>query len=294
MRWHVPSWTGDVELRDEVDHCVLVLENCTWDEWARATAFLNAMGHAGFYKHPKGRTPAHPPRGRREYRLNGTVMQCSPAFVAAFSPRGVSLTVVTAAEEVIALPDAPKSATPAEKAEHVAKEAKKVVKDNPDVAATTVRKPTKCCPLPIEGPLVRSERVLGLFSSPRQREEWVRYGYLTAIGGVTGTPYRVYHRNHRDAQRFGFAVVDLDARAVIHGHVSTCPPAEEVLTLKLALEHREWWLRSCGAALAHHPDALLDDKDGVGGMEGTGDAQLSESAGLGVLLGGAVAALMLS
>ena len=109
--------------------------------------------------------------------------------------------------------------------------------------AVTTKRPTKCCPDPIEGPLVRSSRVLRKFCTPQQWKDWCVHGWLICYGHLSGHAYRLVHRHHPAAKVQGKICYDLDDRQTLHAYDWSTPPAEEVLAFKLILENIEPWLR---------------------------------------------------
>jgi len=114
--------------------------------------------------------------------------------------------------------------------------------------AVTVKRPSLSCPECDGKPLGERKAcdVLWEFLSERQREEWLEKRGITVIGGLTGHMYRVRSRDTEGARLAGRTTIDLDDRVVLHNYDWTVPPEEEVLSVKLILEHRENWLRVFG------------------------------------------------
>lgn len=140
----------------------------------------------------------------------------------------------------------------------------------------TVKKPTLCCPAPVEGPLRRSSEVLATFCTERQWKDWRDHGWLIAYGHLSGHAYRICHRHHPAARVQGRITWDLDDDCVIHCYDWRVPPAEEVLGVKLLLEHREPWIRNRSTGgrtdLFRNPlgDDFLDGTDSAGLLSGLG------------------------
>jgi len=173
-----------------------------------------------------------------------------------FAP-GVSLTVASEGGRVVATwdnaaPDAPQLPVVAERAD----------------AAVTVDKPHRGggggdCPESL------ASEVLRAFSTPAQWAEWERTnGTMTVHGGHTGRRYRLAHRKTQvrkgtqptvavgldDGNTWHWRHHDYAGPAPVWAFDFLIPPPEEVLALKLTLEHREHWLRNA----ATMPDATHD------------------------------------
>ena len=110
--------------------------------------------------------------------------------------------------------------------------------------AVTTRRPTLCCPFPVSGPDIRASEVLAAFSTPSQWEEWCEHGRLHCRGNLSGHRYRIAHRHSALAREQGKICWDETDGVVVHCYDWSVPPAEEVLAVKLTLEHREHWIRN--------------------------------------------------
>ena len=234
---HIPSATGDYELRDAGgDRCLLIVENPT----AAERTILNRFLETARKKKWADPADAYNLTGRTEMYLSGPIAKVAP--VLAGKTKG-DLTAVRSVDgqvtTVLRGVDDGTAGTEADTAES------KALKDpNADVAAT-VKRPTLCCPQPVLGPMVRSEGVLHAFSTERQRRTWRDHGYVEVLGGLSGHAYRIHHREHADAVRHGYITYDLDDAQVLHGHDWTVPPAEEVLSFALWLASPfEWYVRN--------------------------------------------------
>jgi hypothetical protein len=150
-------------------------------------------------------------------------------------------------------------------------------KEREQTAATTVRRPTSCCPDCVPAVITPAEEVLLHFLDDEQRSQWRREKRLVAIGGLTGHRYLIAHRNSPTAVRNTKCTFDLDDDAVMHFHDWSVPPEEEVLAAKLILEHREHWLRHEATCLRNHQDVF---KNPFGdGADGTQDAFFTHELG---------------
>jgi hypothetical protein len=171
------------------------------------------------------------------------------------------------------------------------------VKDK-DAKAVTVKKPTHCCPYNQPGPMERADRVLRCFCTPDQIEEWEHEGRMTVLGHLSGHLYQVCHRHHPDAVRRGKIVFDLDDGDVLHLWDWTVPPPEEVLAMKLYLEHAEPAVRNYSSCLYSSNIRFENPFPGVSqGLDGIDSASALLMIGSsiqnfvqGLLVGAAVAA----
>lgn len=111
-------------------------------------------------------------------------------------------------------------------------------------AKATLPRPTLCCPNPQPGQLDPASQVLQQFCTDAEWDEWCRDGQITVTGNLTGDVYRVRHRHHPDAIRDGKAAWCVAQRNVVHCHLATLPPPEEVLSIKLTLQFGEDWVRN--------------------------------------------------
>jgi len=285
-RWHIPSRTGDFELTvhpKDPEKSLLVTEDLTPDEAVKVREFLRACrdGRRKWVDDLVGVTSA----GRCEIVIEATVEKAGALFVVnSTTPRGRLTAIRSKAgeiTEVVAHDDAGKDAeAEALAAAAASKEADKAV---------TVKPPTRCCPMPIEGPLVRSSKVLKSFCTEEQWNDWMNKGYLHCYGSHSGHKYRIVHRHHPLAAVQQKIVYDLDENRYMKCWDWSVPPAEEVLAMKLYLEHREPMIRNRSTALGYDPlrhtdlsgcsgviGSSLDSEDVYedyfGGSDGTWDA----------------------
>ena len=113
-------------------------------------------------------------------------------------------------------------------------------KEKEPEAAVTVKAPKRGCPRPTPAD-VRAGQVLSMFSTRRQMDSWRTHGFMPVVGGSTGKLYNLYHRNvahHKGLERLLIRAEDQRPVCIYDPRV---PPAEEVLAIKLAIEHRENW-----------------------------------------------------
>ncbi len=113
-------------------------------------------------------------------------------------------------------------------------------------AATTVSRPTVCCPRCVAGDLTPAGEVLYAFLAEDEKRQWEKDHSIIVYGGITGHAYLISHRHGRWAIKHGKICQDLTNGTTLHFHDHSVPPEEEVLAAKLILEHREHWLRVPG------------------------------------------------
>jgi hypothetical protein len=266
-RFHIPALSGDFTLEasktDPEKACVLVTENLTPGEVEQIGKFLRAC------RTPKRKWVSDlvgvTPTGRSEIGIDAPIGKAGALLAGTSAPDKGRLTAVRSVNgNMVAVVD---SSDPNE-IEKVAEATSK-----PEAAvATTVNRPTRCCPQPVEGPLVRSSRVLQSFCTAAQWNDWVTKGWVTARGHRSGHLYRIVHRHHPAARAQGKITWDLTDDAVIHCYNWGLPPAEEVLSIKLFVEHREEQIRNESTCLLGGHQFRFRDPIGHGGADGTWDA----------------------
>lgn len=235
--WFIPSSTGDFRLENREGGSLLTVENPTASELERCEAFLKRCRQ---WKWLEDMSAAIAPEGRTEISIKVPVSKCGKHLAKNAMPTRGTLTVIRSANgEITCTADYSESDSKLDAA----------AKDPKADKATTVKRPTACCPDPIEGPLKRASRVLREFCTPNQWADWVKYGVLHCFGGTTGCQYRLVHRHHPLADRQGKICWSIDDNSVLHFWDWSIPPAEEVLAAKLILEHREAWLRNSATLL---------------------------------------------
>jgi hypothetical protein len=247
---------------------LLTVEDPTPDEQRRLGAFLVEARKRGWCNDLAGIALV----GRSELRLSAPVRETGPVLAGETAPKVGVLTVVRSVAGALSIDVDP--ATAVEEATGLDEKGLPVE----PVAAVTVKKPTLCCPVPVEGPLVRSSQVLKTFCTQRQWKDWTDKGWLIAYGGITGHAYRIVHRHHPAARAQGKITWDLDDDAVIHCYDWTVPPAEEVLNIKLVLEHREPWIRNNSGALMQRRERFHNPL-GHEGLDGTDSAAFVSGIG---------------
>jgi hypothetical protein len=262
-RFHVPAPSGDFELIALDDkQCKLVTENLVASEVEQIKAFLRVC-----------RDPSRKwvddlvgvsATGRSEIVIEAPIQQAGAALAGAAAPDRGRLTAVRSVNgSMVAVID---SSDPQEIPRIAAETAKPEA-----VAAVTVNRPTRCCPTPVEGPMVRSSRVLKTFCTAKQWADWQEKGWVIAIGHRSGHAYRICHRHHPAARAQRKIVWDLTEGKVIHCWNWSVPPAEEVLAAMLFVQNREEQIRNRSTALGCR-SFVFDDPTGHGGSDGIWDA----------------------
>lgn len=292
MRWFFPSWNGDVRIEaDEQrpDLTRMTVIRPTANERRILTALgklIEARGWKsekesasfGFWKDdgPSGQT----------WEIEVPFLVLGPWMTRFLKPGVATLTAVRIGEDVAVhdgtrddLGDWVRSvlATPVELADALEKQVgkKKSKKTGTNTgtntssssAATTVGRPTPCCPDAIQGALEPATEVLLAFLTEEQKEQWLRERRILAVGSHTGHRYLLCHRHGETARRLTKVAYDLEDHDVLHFHDWRVPPEEEVLAAKLILEHREPWLRNEATCLGDHdmvfPNPFGSYNDGI-------------------------------
>jgi len=274
MRWSFVSWCGDFRLEaDGPDKCTLTVEHPTPSEVERLGAFLKKARskdwveqHVGFIPDGKIVIPVAAPLVKAGRILLGE------------RPKGILTAVVSKNGDVKAITDGDPDKAAAAVADKDAK------------AAASVRRPTLCCPCPQPGPDVLATEVLHAFCTPRQRLEYDSQGLLHCYGNLSGRLYEIAHRHHPLAVERTKIIWDVEGQHILHAYDWSVPPAEEVLVMKLVLEHAEDWIRNPSGNLScvhpQYPNPFMGESEQM--MDGIPDRRFMETL-LGMLLAGAAA-----
>ena len=253
--WSHPSWCGDFRIEakegDET-RCTLTVIDPTPGELDRLGRFLVKARESKWVANSAiGITP----EGTTVLEIAAPVAEAGCALAARNSPRGEKRGLLTAVRSVggtieVAVRGCdeallvngldPKTEEP-------------LPPEKQPVAAVTVRRPTLCCPTPIPGPDARASDVLCAFSTEDQWRDWVLDGRLVCRGNLTGHRYEILHRHHPLARKRGKITFDLEDQHIVHCYDWSVPPAEEVLEVKLILEHRENWIRNRSGYFGPNP-----------------------------------------
>jgi len=228
MRWFFPDWSGDFRLEANGDSkSVLTIVSPTAAEVERLGRFLKKARAKGWVDQHVGFVP----NGEVKILVAAPVAKAGRILLGE-KTKGILTAVRSVSGKVTAVTDGD--------VEHAVAEVAK--KDT--AAAASVRRPTLCCPHPQPGPDVRASEVLQAFCTPRQQDEWERSGMVHCYGNLSGRLYEIAHRHHPLAVERQKIVWDVEGQHVMHCYDWSVPPAEEVLVMKLTLEHAEHWIRN--------------------------------------------------
>lgn len=227
-RWFIPAWCGDFRLEGNGDGtCVLTIENPTIQDRERLSPFLLQCAKEGILTEAPILNP-----DLTRMTLHASMATLGPRLAAQTAASSV-WTVVACVNGEIRLTDGTSlPATPSE----------------PEAAATLAT-PERGCPMPAPANR-RASEVLAAFSTPRQRESFEAHGRMKVIGNRSGRSYYVYHRDEAAKRGLSRCIATAQGEPICAWD-ATVPAEEEVLSLKLALEHREAWLlqKARGAAI---------------------------------------------
>lgn len=265
MRWFFPTWSGDFRLEADGEKCKLTVVDPTPAELDRLGVFLKKarskdwvaehVGLAGSLK--KIVIPIDAPLSKAGKILLGK------------RSKGILTAVVSQAGEVSA------------EIEGDTTKALALVDKKDTEAAVSTRRPTLCCPEPYPGPDARATEVLNTFCTPEQRAEYETEGLLHCYGNLSGRLYEIAHRHHPRAIERGKIVLDVESGDVMHAYDWAVPPAEEVLAMKLTLEHAEHWIRNRSGNLTSVGPWYVNPfmMPGREGSDGLADAAFMRSLG---------------
>ena len=247
--WAIPSWAGDFRFEEKDGALLLTVKDPTAGEQEALRRWTKVAEKRGWV------TAASAGTLRQgisvEMRLEPDVTLADAAAEMARLLNYKRAGVITA----FAFADGQVRVTEALGAEKLPKWARttapaEVKPAEAPVKAVTVARPSLSCP-ECPGPASLEKRnmaceVLWEFLDAEQRKEWLADRAITTFGGLTGHCYRIAARDTEEARGRGRTAFDLDDRVILHNYHLTVPPEEEVLTVKLMLEHRENWLRVHG------------------------------------------------
>jgi hypothetical protein len=279
-RHYVPSWCGDYHLDADGDtKSRLVVTDPTTVEQEQLEKFLVKCIQKKWLHPFKNSALSIPASGTTKIAIEASIVEAGKVLLA---KKGRQRTgIITAIKSVGGVVEAVLG--DGEKLDAALKkpEAK---------TAVTVRRPTNCCPKPVTGPDVRASAVLQAFCTPQQWADWTAHGFLRAYGQLSGHRYRIAHRHSALARHQKKIVWDESGDHLIHAYDWSVPPAEEVLTMKLAIEHAEPWIRNPSTVFAFNDDVEVKYRNPFvsldrQGLDGTIDAANVRGFGHGLRAG---------
>lgn len=103
----------------------------------------------------------------------------------------------------------------------------------------TVDRPRRGCPMPeVLKTEIRASKVLKEFLSKIQLSDYNKHLQFVSIGGYSEKPYLVTSRWCENVTKYG-QLYDIADHRVICANCWEIPPSEELLSLKLMIEHKE-------------------------------------------------------
>lgn len=234
MKWFFPSWNGDHRLRPILEGdtpyrsrpnaCALEVSAPTAVERNRINEFLEVAKEKGWTS-----------TGRLRLRGNEAVIHLDTGLATAgrklekiLRPSASRITAIRYSDGRVVVERAGE-AQPVEEAE----------------AAVTTMRGFRGCPAPVPVNF-RASEALAAFLDPAQTADWEKRKALVVYGSDTQAPYVVFHRGHPSAMKNEYIGFCLASGGLLGGslcyHDWSVPPEEEVLGLKLLIEHDESWL----------------------------------------------------
>lgn len=230
--WFFPRLSGDFRLeRQEGDTSLLTVEDPTAQDKVHLKPFLDEIKRRGLVDELVGLQP----KGVTRIEIPAPIAVLGPLLGHTLHGDDDAWTVIRHASNKMTLNDG-FDMLPIEKSEE-------------PVAAATVQPPMQGCPAPAPANR-RASQVLRTFCTQSQWDEFQRHGRLTARGNATGRKYHVYHRDEASRLRLSHSLVQVSDQQAICTWDDRVPAEEEILGIKLAVEHREAWLLGMGTAPA--------------------------------------------
>lgn len=235
--WFIPCWSGDFRLEPDPNNaegCLLTVDDPSALDRERLAPFLVEARARGWMDAAAGIAPS----GRTVLPVSATIRDAGPILAEQVLPDGPVWTALRSVDGSVTL------------LEGTARELHERIRFGLEhragvgrllEAAVTLAPPRRGCPPPSPAP-TRASQVLAAFSTRRQLGALERYGFMPVHGGASGRVYQVFHRDAARRRGLGHCVVDVERGEEICAWDDRVPAEEEVLALKLALEHREAWL----------------------------------------------------
>lgn len=231
MRWFFPSTHGDFRLSANTDGTsLLAVHDPTPAEMNRLGKLLVEARTKGWISAAEGICPV----GTTVLTLRATITETGPVLAGITAKdRGMLTVLESKKDELVEVYEGSAGALAIPETTLAKVE-----------TAVTIEKPHGGAKSRGDCPESLASEVLHAFCTPKQWTDWERTGTLVAFGHRTGHAYRLAHRKREVAARQGRVAYDLDDEVPVHAYLWSVPPPEEVLAMKLCVEHRESWVRN--------------------------------------------------
>lgn len=238
--WFFPCWSGDFRLEPDPANpngCVLTVQDPTPLDRERLAPFLSEARALGWLDVTGGVAPT----GLTTLPLSAPLVVAGAVLAEQLLPDGPAWTALRSASGAVNLLEGPTKAL-ADRLrfglEHRGGVGRLL---EAPAAAVTLEPPKRGCPPPAPAPS-RASEVLAAFSTERQLATLERRGFMLVYGCQSGRPYQVFHRDAARRAGLGHNVLNVETRREVCAWDDRVPAEEELLGLKLGLEHREAWL----------------------------------------------------
>lgn len=282
MRWYLPSWNGDFRLvpveespnyrelptKVRENACVLKIVDPTPAEIEVIKQYLTLAKTKSWVDSDE--LPNEP---SVDILIAAPMSTAASELVQLLKPSDRTITAVKYKNGQIEVAETAKPTV----IDEIGKKAEKKKAE----AATSVSRPTPCCPQCIPGSVERASEVLLTFLNEQEHKDWAETRSIVVRGGLTQHNYLIAHRHSATANKMGRICYDLDDGFVVHFYDWSIPPEEEVLAAKLILEHAEPWLRNEATCLGAGSYNVQKFKNPFGDItDGTVDSGFYRGLGL--------------
>lgn len=252
--WFFPVWSGDFRLEstDDPNLCLLTVEDPTAKDRKIIEPLLVQARHEGWIPVEAGIQA----KGKTEIEIRVPMAKIGPMVAAQIHGDVSTWTALRYTDGKVEVHDGPQILSCGDDgvdADNVPSEKQLPAVVEPaviePVAAATVARPKRGCPAPTPA-VRRASEVLRAFSTRSQWDQFVREGRMRVIGSHTGKSYLLYHRDQAANQGLSHSLVERGTNRAICCWDDRVPPEEEVLGIKIAVEHHERWLIGLGTGPA--------------------------------------------
>lgn len=244
--WFVPCFSGDFRLeREGEDKCVLTVEDPTKADQRKLGTFLMAARADGWLNASAGIAQT----GTTRLVLDVPLRIAGPLLAKKAHGDANTWTAVRYLQGKVEVYDGVD--LPAQRGQGVvevvkvganifAKALASLTPNDTAEAVATVKEPSRGCPAPAPARR-RGAQVLAIFSTAAQLDSLTRHGRMKVVGNATGDAYWLYHRDEAAKQQLAHCLVNARTGYDVCVWDDSVPPEEEMLAVKLAVEHREAW-----------------------------------------------------